>query len=177
MDAMLLIFMAALATLLFIIVYFLLYWIQPARTSPAYHFIMGKRKKKPVCALDNGATWIFIVGEEEGDGFIIDQFGLPIFTSPGAIKYGHGVRFGVGENHRSILANPNIVRLLKAAKEENVTASELKELINWAEEKLNPKDKGVDNEAEETVVTEAVEKPQEETASEGTDNEAEIDAE
>lgn len=141
-NPFLLIFMATTGVFLFMMVYFLLFWVQPARTSPARHIIKAKRKKKPVCLLDNGASWVMVTAEREEDGFLVDNFGIPIFTTPNSLKYCEGVRIGVGENNRSILVNPHIVKFLKACKEEKLTARQIRELIRSLEDTLYPKKEG-----------------------------------
>lgn len=134
-----LILLASTVGLLLLFVYVMLIFVQPARNSPAGIFITAKRKKKVVAFLDSGTRWIPVISEKEGNGFIIDQYGEVVFTPPKSLKPCKSVLFGVGENSRSFLANPEALPILKNAKEKNLKITEISALIEDFEKKRNPK--------------------------------------
>ena len=118
---------------IFIGALFMLY-LNPMRNSPARFFVKAKRKNKPLAMLDNGSHWVFAVGETEVDGMIVDDSNVPIQVAPNSIKYGAGVRIGVGENYRGIVVDPRILKLISIANKEKIPAPVLRKAIETLEE-------------------------------------------
>lgn len=133
MDIITWILMGGIAGLLFVVVLFMYLFIQPARNSPAKFFIEAKRKKKPLAILDGGGYWIFEVAQKEAEGYLEDKKGSPIMVAPNSLKYGLGVRMGVGEAHRNILVNPAIIKMLEIAKNNKIEAKEIRQAIEQTE--------------------------------------------
>lgn len=121
------------ATFSIVIVVLMMIFIKPALDSPARFFIEGKRKKKPVCALDCGSHWSFVVGDLV-ENFVRDKYGNIITVTPNSLKYGRGVLFGAGEDFRSMLANASVVEIIGKAHENKIKPEELKKNIEQIEQ-------------------------------------------
>jgi len=144
MNVIIYLLLGVMATFLFLIIYFIIFWVAPARGSPAEIFIRAKRKRKPIFILDDGKGWLYTVGEHEGDGWAIDKKGRRIFIAPDSIKYSKGVRMAVGNAFRNITVNPEIMDIINKAVENKVTGSEFKRALAEKEKEIIT---GVDNEA------------------------------
>ncbi len=115
----------------------LMMFVMPTIKSPGRLFMEAKRKNKIVAFLDNGSHYIGTVCDRtEAEGFIKDLSGNMITVSPNSLKYCQGVMMGVGENHRSLLVNPDVVEMIDMATAKDIDVEKLKEAVDRLEKKL-----------------------------------------
>lgn len=127
-------------------VFILVWFIIPAKNSPARHFIKAKREKKPVFFLDAGKFFKGVVcdhkvGEEKAQVF---RHGQDIIKGGEGMKYCEGVLMGIGEDFRSLTANVAIIDLMEMIEakgwDSNTVSEKLKKLESQLKDDLGLKD-------------------------------------
>lgn len=109
-------------------------YVMPARNSPAWVFIRAKKKKRPVLLLDTGTYWKITDAQHEGAGFMIDNEGSKVTITPNSVKFGLGVRIGVGEYYRSLTAAPLIAKFVQLCKDNKISATESRDALEKLEQ-------------------------------------------
>ena len=137
--------MVAVFSILF--VFMLVWFIIPARGSPAKHFIKGKREKKPVFFLDAGKFFKCVVGDQKvgKEKAQVWRNGQDIIKGGQGMKFCESVLMGVGEDFRSLTVNVGIVDLMELIEAKGWNAEEVKTKLKSLEDQLK-KDLGLTDE-------------------------------
>lgn len=128
-------------------VFLLVWFIIPARGSPARHFIKGKREKKPVFFLDAGKFFKCVVGDHPvgKEKAQVWRNGQDIIKGGQGMKYCEGVLTGVGEDFRSLTVNVGIIDLMELIEAKGWKTDEVEQKLKSLEDQLK-KDLGLTDE-------------------------------
>ena len=118
LDILTWIFAGAFAACAVMVVWLIMGFIWPMKTSPAKYFVKAKKERKPLVVVDTGKFFRFVVGDEkigQEKNQVIRQ-GLDLIKVPnvGGMKYAEGnVLMGVAEDFRSMVTNVAIMDLMQ----------------------------------------------------------------
>lgn len=118
------------AAFVIFIVWLILWFVWPAKSSFAKYIIKAKREGKPVVILDAGKKWKVIVGDTKvgKEKHQIIRSGDDIVKMSGmGMKYAEGgILLGVAEDFRSLIANVCILDLMEMIDKKGWNEEEIK---------------------------------------------------
>ena len=128
------------ATYTIFVVWLIMWFVWPAKSSFAKYIIKAKREGKPVVILDAGKKWKVIIGDtkvgKEKHEIIRSGDDIVKMSSLG-MKYAEGgVLLGVGEDFRSLVANVCILDLMEMVDKKGWNEEEIKKRLDDISEGL-----------------------------------------